>query len=186
MERTKRSYKMEGAILSNDPSFTAWGWVVLDFKGNILDVGCIKTEPEHKKRKIRKGDDTVRRIGQIDDTLNILIKKWNVLLVLTELVHGSQNASAAVMMGAVTAIVKSTCDALAVPVEWYSEHDAKVHLFGKRAVTKRDMIIKIAERYDVPWTETKYKDEAIADALAIYDVALISSSVLRFLKYGKY
>ena len=45
-------------ILTNDPSLTAWGWVVL--RGNaIVEAGCIKTESQAKKRRIRKGDDRI-------------------------------------------------------------------------------------------------------------------------------
>lgn len=181
MERTIHKRR---AILTNDPSFTAWGWVILDFKGNILATGCIKTEPDYKKRRIRKGDDTIRRISIINNILIDLIEKWNVKFVLSELVHGSKNAQAAIMMGSVTAIVQSTCDALNISAEWYSEHDAKTNLFGKKKVTKQDMIAKIATLYDVPWTTVKYKDEAVADALAIHAVAMKTSTILKFLKHN--
>ena len=44
------------------------------------------------------------------------------------------------------------------------------------------MIDKIDSLYDVPWYDTKYKDEAIADAMAIYHVATKQSEILKILK----
>ena len=60
MERIKLLTN-EPRILTNDPSMTAWGWAVLSGSGKVYKTGCIKTSPEQKKRRIRKGDDTVRR-----------------------------------------------------------------------------------------------------------------------------
>lgn len=183
MERTKGSL-IRGAILTNDPSFTAWGWAILDYHGNVLTTGCIKTEPDHKKHRIRKGDDRIRRIDYINGILVNAIKRHNVKFVIGELPHGSQNAQAAIMMGAVAALLQTICFVMDIPIEWYSEGDAKTNLFGKKQVTKQDMIDKIDSLYDVPWTTVKYKDEAVADALAVHAVAMKTSTILKFLKHG--
>ena len=170
-------------ILANDPSITGWGYAVLDAKDNILTTGCIKTEPQHKKRRIRKGDDTVRRVSEINRRLLRVIKHYKVTYLLTELPHGSQNASAAVMIGIVTGVVQTLSDALELGVEWYAEMDAKKCLLGKNSATKREMIAAVDEAYyGVPWKGIKYKDEAVADALAIHYVASLQSNVLQLFK----
>jgi Holliday junction resolvasome RuvABC endonuclease subunit len=171
------------AILTNDPSMTAWGWVVLSFDGKILATGCIKTEPTVKKLRIRKGDSTVGRISEINKILLDTIKKYNVTYVLSELPHGSQNASAAVMIGAVAAIVQTICDTLDIGVEFYSEGDSKKCLLGKLSATKKETIDAVSKLYDIKWTGVKYKDEAIADALSIHYTATKQSSVLKLLKH---
>jgi len=170
---------MELTILTNDPSFRAWGYAVLDTEGQIFEAGCIKTEPEQKKRRIRKGDDTVRRISEINKTLLEIIRRYNVNYILSELPHGSQNASAAAMIGGVTAVMQTLSDSLGIAIEWYSEADAKKCLSGQRSMTKQATIDCINEYYRVPWTGKKYKDEAIADALAIYDVAKNYSNIFK-------
>ena len=181
----KRSKKKKSTVLACDPSFTAWGWAVLSFKGKVKEVGCIKTAPENKVRKIRKGDDTIRRISIIANTLLSLIEKHNVGLILIEQPHGSQNASGAVMMGMVAGLVQGIGESLNLPVEWYTEGDAKRNLFaGKKQVTKREVVEKIATLYDVEWTNTKYKDEAIADAIAIFDVGIKTSNLLKMHRNG--
>ncbi len=166
-------------VLTNDPSLTAWGWAVVGINGDVVEAGCIKTSCENKVRRIRKGDDTVRRVSEINYILLELIRTHNVNMILSELPHGSQNASAAVMMGIVTGIVQTIADVLQLPVEWYSEGDAKKHLLQKRSATKKETISAISNVYEVPWRNVKYIDEAIADAMAIYHVAKNQSAILR-------
>lgn len=180
MIRTKN--KLRGTILTNDPSMTAWGWAVLNWEGGIIKTGCIKTAPDQKKQRIRKGDSTVRRISEINQVLLSVINNYDVTYILSELPHGSQNASAAVMIGAVAAIIQTISDILDIGVEWYSENDTKKCLFNRRSVTKLEMISKITSIYDVPWTGIKYKDEAVADALGIHYTAMKISSTLKLLK----
>ena len=108
MERANKPF----TILTNDPSMTAWGWAVLGYDGKIIETGCIKTVTEGKKRRIRKSDETSQRICEINTILLRLIKRYNVNYILTESPHGSQNASAAVMIGVVAAIVQTISDCL--------------------------------------------------------------------------
>ena len=169
-------------ILTNDPSFTAWGFAVLNEHGNVIETGCIKTAPENKKRRIRKGDDTVRRVQEINRHLLSVIKHHNINYILSELPHGSQNAAAAVMIGICIGIIQTLADSLDVGVEWYSEQDSKKCVLGKKAATKHDMIEAIDNLYMVKWKNVKYSDEAVADALAVHYVASKQSPILKLIK----
>lgn len=184
MKRTKLQPRVfqKGTILTNDPSLTGWGWAVLDYAGQVLDCGCIKTESESKARRIRKGDDRVRRISEINHALIDIIRSYNVKIILSELPHGSQTASAAVMIGITAGIAQTIADCFAMSIEWYSEGDAKKHLLNKRSATKQEIINAIASHYDVTWFDVKYKDEAVADAMAIYHLAQEESSVIKMMK----
>jgi Holliday junction resolvasome RuvABC endonuclease subunit len=166
-------------VLANDPSLTAWGWAIVNRDGTVEKAGCIKTSSENKVRRIRKGDDTIRRVSEINYILLDLIRKHNVNMILSELPHGSQNASAAVMIGIVTGIVQTIADVLDLPVEWYSEGDAKKHLLHKRSATKNETITAISKIYEVPWRKVKYIDEAVADAMAVYHVARNQSAIIK-------
>jgi Holliday junction resolvasome RuvABC endonuclease subunit len=181
MERTIRKMS-QNIILTNDPSITAWGWGVLNDQNKVLAVGCIKTSPEQKKRRIRKGDDTVRRVSEVVQQLLNIIDKHKVNFLVSELPHGSQNAQAAVMIGIVTGIVQTMSDCLGIPVEWFSEGDAKKAVLNKRSATKTEMIKAIDKLYRVPWANTKYIDEAVADSLAVHYVASKQSSTLKMMK----
>lgn len=174
---------MKGAvnILTNDPSFTAWGWAVINEVNQVIDSGCIKTEPEQKKRRIRVSDDRTRRVQVIIDHLLNLVDEYKIDLILTEMPHGSQNANAAIMIGMVTGVIVTIAQCRDIPLEQYSEQDAKKCLLGKKAATKDDTIEAIDRLYEVDWTKTKYIDEAVADALAVYHVAREQSQLLKML-----
>jgi Holliday junction resolvasome RuvABC endonuclease subunit len=169
-------------ILTNDPSFTAWGWAVLDNDANIIDCGCIKTAPEQKKRRIRTSDDRTRRTVEITQELLRLIRKYNIKYILTEAPHGSQNASAAVMIGITTGVLTAISECLEIPLESYNEQDSKKCLLGKKAATKQETLDAIEKLYDVPFTGIAYRDEAIADAIAVYHVAIRLSQTLKMMK----
>lgn len=167
-------------ILACDPSFTAWGWAVVSER-NVVDFGVISTKPQAKKMKIREGDDRIRRIGEIYSELKDIIAKHRVYYIVAELPHGSQNAKAAIMMGSVAAILSGFDQLRGVPVEWYSENDAKKALLGRISASKGEVVQAVAERFDWPQTGTQYIDEAVSDALAIYNVALQQSPTVKFL-----
>lgn len=175
-----------GNILAFDPSMAAFGWVLLDYHRNILNCGCIKTQSEHKKLRIRKGDDTIRRISEINSVLIDLIKSNCVSYIVSELPHGSQSAAAAEMLGIVKGIIQTIADCFEIGIEWYSEGDSKKALFGdgKKTVSKTDTIKAINKIYKVEWPKVKFRREAVADALAVHHVAYIQSSVLKLFGNG--
>jgi Holliday junction resolvasome RuvABC endonuclease subunit len=174
--------RKQTAILTNDPSITAWGWAIITTEdGLVKECGCIKTESKASVLRIRKGDDRVRRISELNIRLLEVIRRYNIALIVSELPHGSQSAVAAVMIGIVTGIVQTLGDSLGIPVEWYSEGDAKKSIIGKKAISKTEMIQKIKSMYGVHFTGIKYRDEAVADAMAVYHVAYNTSPIVKWL-----
>lgn len=167
-------------ILACDPSFTAWGWAVFQNHTRI-DSGCIKTESHAKKLKIRQGDDRIRRITEIYDELLSICLDHRIDLIVSELPHGSQNAKAAIMMGAVAGILQGFDKLMAIPVEWYSENDAKKALLGRISASKAEVIAAVEETFDDRIRGPKYVREAICDAMAIYNVAHKNSPTLKIL-----
>ena len=145
----------------------------------MIDHGVIKTQLADKKLRIRKGDDRVRRIVELNTELLRVIKKYKVNYMAAELPHGSQNAQAAIMMGACAGIIQTLSDTLKIGLEWYNEADAKKCALGKTSAAKIEMITKMMGEYSMRWYKVKYKDEALADALAIHYVACKQSSTLK-------
>ena len=173
-------------ILTCDPSFTAWGWAVLE--GHMVKAtGVIVTKPETKKRRIRVGDDDVRRTGELITQLVKIIDKYKVTFIVTELPHGSQNSRGAIMIGIVLGVLQSFNIIRNIPVEWYSENDAKKALLGRISATKQQVIDAVADLYEVEWQfksngePLKYHNEAVADALAIYYCAECNSPTIKFM-----
>lgn len=179
-ERTIQ-FKHGQVILTNDPSMTAWGWAVI-YKDQVIDSGCIKTQPDHKKKRIRKSDDTLRRISDINSILLGIIEKYQVCFIVSEAPHGSQNASAAVMVGMVAGILQTLADVLNIPIEWYSEMDSKKALLGKKSASKNETIQAIKNIYSsLKFKNIKYHDEAVADAMSIYFTACKLSPTLKMI-----
>ena len=197
--RTPLPSIQQAMILTNDPSFTAWGWAVINANNDeIVRTGCIKTDSNAKKLRIRKGDDRVRRINEIGTELLEIIHEHNVKFIVCELPHGSQNAAAAVMMGASAAIMELISITQEIPIDYYSEADAKKALLGKSSASKMETMRKIDVYYLVPvtkgigknrkgevvslWNANQSTDEAIADAIQVYHCAKKNSQILKMLK----
>lgn len=186
MKRTKTNQPSNYRVLACDPSMTAWGWAIVDENAAVIDFGTIKTESTAKKLRIRKGDSTVARISEINKILLGVIRKHKVKHIVSELPHGSQNASAAVMIGATAAIVQTLSDILQLPIDWFSEQDAKKEVLGKKSATKQEMIDTMAFHYQGWATGIKFRDESVADALAVYYTACRQSQGLKaVLNYHK-
>ena len=167
-------------ILACDPSFTAWGWVVFQNHTRI-DSGCIKTEPEAKKRRIHQADDVTRRASEIIVSLMEIIGEHEVEFIVSEQPHGSQNAKAAVMIGIVTGILQAFSDLWNIPIEWYPERDSKKALLGRISASKAEVIAEVEKVFKDRLSGPKYVQEAIADAMAIYNVAHQHSPTLKIL-----
>ena len=86
---------------------------------------------------------------------------------------------AAIMLGITAGLLTGLGKGLNIPVEWWSEEDAKKAVLQRRSVSKQDMVNRIGEIYDPPYIGVKYADEAVADALAIFHVAKDQSMVIR-------
>ena len=182
MERTLVSANAgKSAVMCCDPSLAAFGFVVMQGM-SILSKGCIKTETGGKKLRIRKGDDRVRRVTEINVVLLKHIRKYNVQYIFAELPHGSQSAAAAMALGLATSIVQTISDTLEIGLEWYSEADSKRALLGKNTAAKDETIKATGKIYSIQWSGIKYKDEAIADSLSIHNVAVKKSQILKLLK----
>lgn len=178
MKRANKSNKP--FILTCDPSFTAWGWAVL--QDNMVKAsGVIVTKPDTKKKKIRASDDRARRVREIIQQLDRIITKYHVTYIVSEMPHGSQNHSGAIMIGIVAGILEGFNVLKNIPLEWYLENDAKRALFGRISASKAQVIEAVDSLYEVYWTKTKYVDEAVADALAIYYAAECNSPTLKFM-----
>jgi len=184
MKRTKNRH--DNLILANDPSITAWGWSVVTPDGVVVDSGIIKTKRSDKKLRIRAGDDRTRRIREINTVIINLIVKYNPKLIVGELPHGSQSASAAISLGVTTAILETVSYCYNKPIEWYSEGDAKVAVFGKGMgnVSKTNMVYAIDKKTNWSASGVKSDDEGIADSIAVFMAAKNVSPVIQLLKNG--
>ena len=179
MKRTSSS-SSKSVILAMDPSLTGWGIAILQ-NHVVIHSECIKTAPEAKKRRIREGDDRVRRTMELVDRLRKVINDFSVDYMVAELPHGSQNFRGAVMLGVVTGIMVTLSECEDIPIEFFSEADAKKALLGRISASKTEVIEAVEETFEIDINGPKYVREAVADSLAIYNVAQKQSTTLKIL-----
>ena len=178
---------MEKCILACDPSLTGWGYVVMTWDGEVMPTrGCIQTAKSPKKARMRAGDDLARRVGEINRRLLEVMNTVDVKLIISELPHGSQSAAAAKMIGAVVGILQTISDVERIPLEWYSERDAKVSAGLKPSASKEEVMTNINYRYNLRFDYDNNRErkiaEAQADAMLIYHCARVHSPFLKHLK----
>jgi len=183
MHRTIKPGKNDMFIIAFDPSIRGWGWVVFNQAGLIIEGNAIRTESKSKAKKIRKGDDNVRRVSEIDTALKRVFKKYKIHHIVSELPHGSQNSMAAMTQGVNLGVIQTIGTFLDIGIDWYSEADAKKSVTDRKQITKDDMVIIIDELYPSYHPRgTKWIDQATADAVAVYHVACTQSPTIQFLR----
>ena len=87
------------------------------------------------------------------------------------------------MIGLVVGITQTIAECLDIPIEYYSEGDAKRCALGKLSAAKNEMIEAMTNIFGSTWrTGTKYIDEAVADSLGVYHVANEESVIFKMMK----
>lgn len=165
-------------VLAIDPSLREFGLSVIS-EGKVLHGYCIKTDPKNKKLRIRKGDDNVRRVSEINEVLLSTLIQYDINYIVSELPSGTQSASAATALGLAIGIVQTAAMSFDIGIDWYSEGDAKKCLLGKTSAEKIEVFNAIHSKYKFAWPKAQYKRYAIADSLAVYHVARKNSAVLK-------
>lgn len=163
-----------------DPSLSEFGYSVITDTYQVLEYGCIKTDKEADERNISISHDKARRTSKIGKRLVEIVGKYDITKIISELPQGSQSAQAADCLGMARAIVQVLSDCTGIPLLWVKQHDSKITVFGKPDAEKDEIVLGVdinvlinPERSDkgkigAPWTGVIYRDEAIADSIAVF------------------
>jgi Holliday junction resolvasome RuvABC endonuclease subunit len=136
-------------ILCLDPSFTHFGWSIVDEYGTPIDMGVIVTKKESKK-----AEDTLRRITIITNGITEILDKHDVRLVLAELPPlGSQSSAAAKGLAIAVAVPTALFTRFSIPVEWTTPERVKIASTGIRNASKEQVMLSACKRYDWKITE---------------------------------
>ena len=166
-------------ICGLDVSLNNTGVVVME--GNpwqIIHTQCISTKPEHKKRRIYKTDDTIRRIKYIVGELTTIMDTYSPKIIVAELpVGGGQSASAVEAMAiskAVIATFSLMYKGQGLPLLAVNPMDIKKKIGGRKDASKDDIQAKIVEAFPnlrAEWESTRSKSgflgtfEHVADSI---------------------
>ena len=190
-------------ILCCDPGFANFGCSVINFAGEVVNVGTIHTG-KTKTKLLRVADDDVQRITHLVSGLSSVIHKYDIQGVLAELPpSNSQSAAGAKGLGIAVALAVALFTELKLPVEWATPSEVKKAMTGNAGASKEDMMLAACKRYgwEITYKEVRSKKtkkitrrdaiyhplgktmgkkdfEHIADSLGAYE-ALKSTNVAR-------
>jgi len=132
-------------LLCLDIAFEHIGWSVFHGKQPV-GLGVFHA-PKSGRKTVRVADERADRASTMVGLLMKVIFDFKVSGVVGELPSGSQNATAANLLGWAGGIVVTTCRILEIPAEWVSQHDVKMAVIGRKNATKPEIMDCVADHY---------------------------------------
>lgn len=169
-------------VIGVDPSLCNTGLAVVEVGPGgekVLEVLVVRTEPSAKKRRIRVGDDTARRIAEIASALDAAIGRHKPVALVVEAPAGSKGARAAAALAGAMASVVTVATLRRLPLVHVQPLDVKRAMVGKKAATKDEIVLAVERRHpEVEWVGPAGVWEHEADAIGAV-VAALDSETLR-------
>lgn len=163
-------------IIGLDPSLTCTGICIVQCEGlpeQQVGLGWVSTDPQSTKRRIFSGDDDVRRLRLVLDSMEAAWSKASrpsgalSVDVVAEMPAGSQSYRGAVVIGMMVGWITTWCYDRNLDLRWVSPSDVKMALAGKKSASKDDMVAA-AIRLGVEMPKApKPAREGMADALGV-------------------
>jgi len=173
-------------VLGIDPSLCNLGLAVvaLDPEGErVLETSVVRTEPSAKRLKIRQGDDTARRVACLAAGLAAAIDRHHPAALVVETPGGSKGARAAAALASAMAMVVTVAQLRGLPLVQVQPLDVKRAVCGRKAASKKEIIVAIEARCVGPWDWQLPKStwEHQADAIGAV-LAALETDVLRMVR----
>lgn len=155
-------------ILGIDPGLGRCGYGVIEYNNNkpkALDYGCIFTD---------KDSETSRRLLDLSDKINSIIKKYKPQVLAIEDLFFNTNAKTVIKIGQAQGVIMLAAQKNNIPVFSYPPLEIKMAITGYGRAEKEQiqkMVKNILHLTEIP------KPDDTADALA---VALTYSLVYKF------
>ena len=150
-------------ILTLDPAYRNTGYAVMSNDGIVL-FGVI-SPPYKSKNNI----ETFRNLHYIARELEKILETFPINSIYSEQMSGSRSQRAAMLLGAVDAIVITLAVAYSKPLIMVNERIVKKVLFGSRKVSKEKVMETFKEKYkELKQVKAKTILEHITDSLAVY------------------
>lgn len=145
-------------VLGIDPGTAIIGYSILQYKGSkmsLLDYGCIYTD---------KSDSTAKRLEQIYDSINKLIKLWQPDEVAIETLFYFKNQKTIITVAQARGVLLLASQINALEIFEYTPLQVKTGVTGYGRATKQqvqEMVKILLKLKEIP------KPDDAADAIAI-------------------
>lgn len=160
-------------VLCHDPSFSAWGWAVVNHNpetntGELIAQGCCHAPKKLKKTQILQTDN--QRLTLLTSYVWALMQQHKPNLVLREETVGSKGAAALRLLSLAKGLLFGMCQGTQTELRSITATTTKIHLTGKPDGSKREMVEAVQKVFPVlqSWQCKQVEREAVCDALALY------------------
>lgn len=132
-------------ILALDVAFANIGWAIIEpytDGARIIAVGSIKnpSDPDTKKRNIRKADSMTERTQKIYRELKEVAEEYKPSGVIAEKPGGNaKSTTSAKAMAVANAVVDIFVFEKMLPAEWTTEAEGKIAMCRNRSASKKEM-----------------------------------------------
>lgn len=187
-------------ILAIDPTFSNFGYALLNEKLEVADVGVWTTKRDTNK-KTRVSDDDSFRTQQLARQIGEYVINKNIRGIMGERPSGAQTAMALKSFCTANTIVDCISALMGLPVEWCTPGETKMGFVGRKSAGKKEIMDAVAKYYNWKVTDKKVKTkkgeridkvyyplgikmgagkfEHIADALSAFQFLKSGSSIVK-------
>ncbi len=123
-------------ILGIDPGLANTGWAILKDEETLVECGCLVT---------KISDVSAKRLGQIYDEIDGLIKKYKVEAVAIETLFFAKNAKSAIKVAEAIGVIKICGQKNKVEVFGYTPLQVKMALVGYGRAEKEQVEVMVRE-----------------------------------------
>ncbi|MFA4826680.1 MAG: crossover junction endodeoxyribonuclease RuvC [Candidatus Shapirobacteria bacterium] len=143
-------------ILAIDPGLANTGWAVLE-ENKLVKCGVLKTKVV---------DSSAKRLGQIYEEIERLIKKYKVEVVALETLYFAKNAKSAIAVSEAIGVIKLCADRCGLEVFGYTPLQVKMALVGYGRAEKEQVEIMVRNLLGIEGSITpSHASDAVAVGL---------------------
>lgn len=145
-------------ILTLDPAYRNTGFILIENE-EIVKYGVIKAQDK----------DTFKNLHLIYCRLDNIVKNIKIDCIYSEQMSGSRSQRAAMLLGAVDALIIALAENYKVPLYMANERIVKKVLFGRHKVSKTEManlVLRKHENLNTGFNKNEF--EHIADSICVY------------------
>jgi len=154
-------------ILGIDPGLANIGWAVLEDEKTLVECGCFKTKID---------DSSAKRLGQIYDELEKIIKKFKIEAVAFESLFFAKNIKSAMKVAEMIGVIKICGERNSLEIFGYTPLQVKMALVGYGRAEKEQVEIMVRNILDL---KKGISPSHASDAVAVGLTHLFTNQVLR-------
>jgi len=154
-------------ILGIDPGLANTGWAVLKDENTLIECGCLMT---------KISDDSPKRLAEIYEELERLIKKYKVTVLAFESLFFAKNAKSALKVSEAIGVIKVCGEKNKIEVVEFTPLQVKMALVGYGRAEKEQVEIMVR---NILCLEDNINPSHASDAVAVALTCLFTNKILQ-------